>query len=142
MRNRTLLAFFAAAAVATSLAGCSSGTLTSAGTTAPPADGPDLSAVTFTDETGQASVQVDALDNVYKPEFLEISAGTEVTFRNDGRNDHNVIPTAGNFTAIQADQFEPGTEQTITFDTPGDYPYYCSLHGTKTKGMIGAIRVR
>ena len=65
-----------------------------------------------------------------------------MTFRNDGRNDHNVIPIdPTSFAAIEADQFEPGTEKAITFPKPGDYPYYCSLHGTKTKGMIGAIRV-
>ena len=28
-----------------------------------------------------------------------------------------------------------------TLTEPGDYAYYCSLHGTATKGMTGAIRV-
>jgi plastocyanin len=140
MRNRTLLAFSVAAATAL-LAGCSSQTLSATdGTVAP--EGPDLSSVTFEDQTGAATVEVDAVDNTFKAEYIEVSAGTKVTFRNDGRNDHNVIPTeTGGFGAIQADAFEPGTEQTVTFATPGDYPYYCSLHGTKTKGMIGAIRV-
>jgi plastocyanin len=126
------------------LAGCGSQSLSSTDTTAAPAAvGPDLSAVTFEDETGQPSVQVDALDNVFKAEHVEVSAGTAVTFRNDGRNSHNVIPVDGaEFTAIEAEQFEPGIEATITFAEPGDYPYYCSLHGTKTKGMVGAIRVR
>jgi plastocyanin len=26
-------------------------------------------------------------------------------------------------------------------DEPGDYAYYCSLHGTPTAGMIGGLRV-
>jgi plastocyanin len=141
MRNRTLLAFSLLTASSV-LAGCSSQSLSSTDPTAAPSDVPDLSTVSFTDESGKDAVQVDAADNVFKPEYIEITAGTEVTFRNDGRNDHNVIPTGANFEAIQADRCEPGTEQTITFATPGDYPYYCSLHGTKTKGMIGAIRVK
>lgn len=139
MRNRTLLTIAAVSAAA--LAGCSSQSLTSSNDTAKPA-GPDLSAVTFEDETGSKEVQIDAVDNTFKAEYVEVDAGTAVTFRNDGRNDHNVIPvTPDQFTAIQADAFTPGTEQTVTFSTPGDYPYYCSLHGTTTKGMVGAIRV-
>jgi plastocyanin len=140
MRNRTSLVF--SLLVASSLlAGCGSQSLSSTeGTTAP--EGPDLSSVTFEDRTAATSVQVDAVDNAFKPEYVTVKAGTTVTFRNDGRNEHNVIPTiSGGFAAIQADQFKPGTEQPVTFATPGDYPYYCSLHGTKTKGMIGAIRV-
>ena len=139
MRNRTTLVISSLTAAAL-LAGCSSQSLTSTGTTVPA--GPDLSSVTFEDETGSATVAVDAVDNTFKAEYVEVSAGTAVTFRNDGRNDHNVIPTTTDgFAAIQADQFEPGTEQTVTFTDPGDYPYYCSLHGTTTKGMVGAIRV-
>ena len=140
MRNRTLLVFSLLASAAV-LGACGSQSLSSTeGTTIP--EGPDLSGVVFEDQTGSTDVQVDAVDNAFVPEYVQVKAGTTVTFRNDGRNDHNVIPTVtGGFAAIQADQFEPGTEQTITFATPGDYPYYCSLHGTKTKGMVGAIRV-
>jgi plastocyanin len=29
----------------------------------------------------------------------------------------------------------------VQFDDAGDYPYYCSLHGTPTAGMDGRIRV-
>ena len=140
MPNRTLLVSSLLAAT-TLLAGCGSQSLSSSSDTSAPS-GPDLASVTFEDRTGVTEVEVDAIDNAFKPEYVEIKAGTTVTFRNDGRNDHNVIATDGNFAAIQADQFEPGTEQTVTFAEPGDYPYYCSLHGTKTKGMIGAIRVR
>ncbi len=140
MRNRTPLAFSLLATTAL-VAGCGSQSLSSS-TESTARAGPDLSAVTFEDQTGKAAVQVDAVDNTFKAEYLEISPGTAVTFRNDGRNDHNVIPTTtDSFAAIQADQFEPGAEQTVTFSDPGDYPYYCSLHGTTTKGMVGAIRV-
>lgn len=102
----------------------------------------DLSDKTFEDLTGSSTVEVDAVDNNFKPAYIEIKAGTEVTFTNQGRNQHNVLPVdEGAFEPIDVEEFEPGTSQSITFDEPGDYPYYCSLHGTKTKGMVGAVRV-
>ena len=102
----------------------------------------DLSDKTFEDLTGSTSVEVDAVDNNFKPAYIEIKAGTTVTFTNQGRNQHNVLPVdEGAFEPIDVEEFEPGTSQSITFDDPGDYPYYCSLHGTKTKGMVGAVRV-
>jgi len=141
VRNRTLL-IWGLLVTGTVLSGCGSQSLSSTDTTAAAAAGPDLSTATFEDGTGKAAVEVDAVDNAFKPEYLEISPGTAVTFRNDGRNDHNVIPVdAAAFGAIEVEQFLPGTEATVTFAEPGDYPYYCSLHGTKTKGMTGAIRV-
>jgi plastocyanin len=93
-------------------------------------------------ETGESEVTVDAVDNNFKPKYIEVSKGTAVKFVNEGRNIHNVLPVAeGAFTSIDADDFDPDDEGVITFDEVGDFPYYCSLHGTKTKGMIGGIRV-
>lgn len=96
----------------------------------------------FTDETGSDTVVVDAVDNNFKPEYIEIKKGTTVEFINEGRNVHNVLPTTeGAFPEIPSEDFDPGDEGSITFDEVGDFPYYCSLHGTKTKGMVGGIRV-
>ena len=105
-------------------------------------DVPDLSVEEFEDLTAETAVDVQARDNNFVPAYIEVKAGTTVTFTNRGRNQHNVLPTTeGAFPSIEVDDLEPGTSQDITFDEPGDYPYYCSLHGTKTKGMVGAIRV-
>ena len=107
-----------------------------------PADGPDLSGEEFTDLTGEAGVEVQARDNNFVDPYIEISAGTEVTFANKGRNQHNVLPVEdGAFQPLESEDFTPGTEGTVTFVEPGVYPYYCSLHGTTTKGMVGAVRV-
>jgi plastocyanin len=96
----------------------------------------------FVDETGSDAVTVDAVDNNFRPEYIEVSAGTTVTFDNRGRNVHNVIPAEeGAFETVEADDFEPEDSADIVFDEPGDYAYYCSLHGTATAGMIGGIRV-
>lgn len=140
MRIRTLLL---AIALVAALVGCGGDSDSDSDTTTTTgAPGPDLSAVTFTDLTGQTAVQVDARDNVFKEQHIQISVGTTVTFKAAGRNQHNVLPVEdGAFPAIEADDFEPGTEVDLKFEEAGDYPYYCSLHGTTTKGMIGAIRV-
>lgn len=107
------------------------------GGTAGSLDGKD-----FVDQTGTEQVTIEAIDNSFRPEYVEISAGTTVTFENRGRNPHNVLPAdEGAFAAIEAGDFGPGDSGTITFDEPGDYAYYCSLHGTPTAGMIGGIRV-
>lgn len=147
MRIRALLIIAAFTAVT---AGCGSGepaTPVSEAATATTAatggsTGPDLSAETFDDLTGESTVSVQARDNSFVKPYIEVSAGTTVDFTNKGRNQHNVIPTTdGAFAEIPADEFQPKDEGSITFALPGDYAYYCSLHGTTTKGMVGAIRV-
>lgn len=106
------------------------------------AEGPDLTDVEWDDETGATEVDVTARDNTYMPQYIEIDAGTTVTFTNRGRVEHNVLPVEdGAFEPIEIADLQPGDASSITFDEPGEYPYYCSLHGTTTKGMVGAIRV-
>lgn len=95
----------------------------------------------WTKERG-SSAKVEAQDNQFAPQFIEVKKGTKVTFTNGGRNRHNVLAAEqGSFSDIQVDQFDPGMSASRTFDKPGTYGYYCSLHGTKTKGMFGAIKV-
>ena len=104
--------------------------------------GVDLSKVAFVDLSKDQTPEVDALDNVFKAKFVTVKAGSTITFRNNGRNIHDIIPSVDlAFKPVEAGAFDAGTAAKITFDKPGDYPYYCSLHGTTTKGMIGAVRV-
>ncbi|CAN5793279.1 hypothetical protein BH23ACT2_BH23ACT2_06830 [soil metagenome] len=104
--------------------------------------GVDLSEADFTDLTGEAEVVVDSRDNVFVEDYIEVSPGTTITFRNTGRTDHNVLPVQeGAFATIEASDLRPRNEAKLTIDEPGEYPYYCSLHGTTTVGMVGAVRV-
>jgi len=104
--------------------------------------GVDLSDKTFTNMTSSPEVEVQARDNVFVPAYVEVSKGTTITFTNDGRNPHNVLPVDdGAFPPIEADDLQPDDTGTVTFDQVGDFPYYCSLHGTTTRGMVGGIRV-
>ncbi len=96
----------------------------------------------FVDMTGQAEIVIEARDNTFVPQFVTVSPGTEITFDNKGRNDHNVIPVdESQFEAIPTDELQPGDTAVLTFDEPGLYPYYCSLHGTPSAGMDGRVRV-
>lgn len=88
------------------------------------------------------TVEVLALDNSFREETIEIEAGTEVVWDNRGRNDHDVLPTdESQDWGVEVEAFAPGDTYATIFDTPGEYPYYCSIHGTKDVGMIGTVIV-
>lgn len=92
-----------------------------------------------------SAVAVSAVDNVFRPEALKVRAGTVITFTNDGRNDHDVLPAAlpdgARGFRVEASRFRPTDRFTVTLDRPGTYRYYCSIHGTARRGMIGAVIV-
>lgn len=102
----------------------------------------DMPSADLVDMTGQASVTIEARDNEMVPRYVEITAGTKVTFTNAGRNPHDLVPFEdGAFESVQQANFGPGRAHVVTFPTAGDFPYYCSVHGTMKHGMNGAIRV-
>jgi plastocyanin len=85
--------------------------------------------------------EVTALDNSFRPENIEVPAGTEVVWTNKGRNEHNVLHVDGDDWGVEVDDFPPGASYSHTFDEAGVYRYYCSIHGTTDAGMIGTIVV-
>jgi plastocyanin len=89
------------------------------------------------------TVDVEARDNTFVPEETTVAAGTSVRFVNVGRNDHNVIPVSDDQDEllVETDDLAPEAEATVRLTEPGTYRYYCSIHGTKTAGMIGTIEV-
>ena len=133
--NRTLVhkaafpATAAALALGLGLAACSSSGGSSAGSS------PTLAPV----QSG--SVTVTAEDNNFVPQTLTVTEGTEVTFTNDGRNQHNVMAVAATPFSVETASFEPGESFSWKASKPGTYTYYCSIHGTATAGMTGTIQV-
>ena len=96
----------------------------------------------YEDSTGQDAVEIDVRDNTFGPQYITVSPGTEITFTNNGRNPHNALPVEeGAFEDVPVDELQPDDQAARSFDEPGDYPYYCSLHGTPSRGMVGRIRV-
>ena len=84
---------------------------------------------------------VDVIDNTFRPGEIEVAPGTEVEWTNKGRNDHNVLPVEGEEWGVEVDDFAPGDVFRHRFTEPGTYAYYCSLHATTTKGMVGTVVV-
>ena len=118
-------------------------------TTVEPSNGPTTVEPSDADGGGATSVapngeevEVLALDNNFRPEEIEIVAGTTVVWENGGRNDHNIVPADDSDSwGVDIEQFRPGDVYSYAFTTPGEYPYYCTLHGTADFGMIGTVVV-
>jgi plastocyanin len=123
-------------------AGCGGGAkseasgLTSSGDSAPADEVPDDVVVVDGPEA-----QVTALDNTFRAADIQVKPGTSVTWTNKGRNDHDVLPAEGDAWGVDADGFAPGGAYTTTFDRPGVYHYYCSIHGSAASGMVGTVVV-
>lgn len=86
-------------------------------------------------------VTVAAEDNTFVPQTVTVTEGTEITFVNEGRNQHNVIKVEKTPFEAETSSFEPGESFTWIATEPGTYRYYCSIHGTATAGMTGTVQV-
>ena len=85
------------------------------------------------------TVNVSAADNSFTPRSLTVSAGTTVTWRNNGSMIHTVSADNGHF---NSGPIYPGQTFSHTFTTPGTYNYYCQPHGAPGGvGMSGSVSV-
>lgn len=82
--------------------------------------------------TGQQDgVAVEIDDFGYDPEVVEVAAGTTVTWSNEDATRHTV--TAGDEDDPDPDAYdlqvdEQGQTVSFTFDEPGTYAYFCTIH--------------
>lgn len=77
-----------------------------------------------TSESG-AGAEVEIVDFKFAPETITVSAGDEVTWHNRDTAPHNAIAEDGSFKTADLEQDD---EDTVQFDEPGTYAYYCSFH--------------
>jgi plastocyanin len=82
--------------------------------------------------------EIGGLDDFFQPEVLRVEIGTTVEWYNRGRNPHNIVAEDGSFTSPI---LERGDEFEHTYDAPGLFPFFCSLHGSAGVGMSGIIAV-
>jgi plastocyanin len=95
------------------------------------------------DLTGSPA-EVRAIDNTFDAEGVRVPAGTTIRWTNAGRQDHDVVPvgeTEPETWGADIDAFHPGDTYEHTFTEPGTYNYYCTIHGTEAKGMVGVVVV-
>lgn len=97
--------------------------------------------VPFVEPTGVV-VPVIALDNSFRPEIVEVSVGDEVLWENRGRNEHDLLYVETGEWGVEASSFQPGDVYSRVFTEPGEYAYYCTIHGTAEVGMIGTVIVK
>ncbi len=83
------------------------------------------------DLTGTDVVEVDVGDDAFDPSTFEVDPRTRIVFRNSGSSDHDVRPAVdGAFEPIAAEDLGPGEAATLVLTETGEYPFYCSIHGT------------
>ena len=76
----------------------------------------------------------DAGSNSYSPNPIEINVGQTITWVNDDSVIHTTTSADGIF---DSNILQRGEVFSYTFDTVGEYPYYCDLH----PDMVATVRV-
>lgn len=114
-------------------------------------DGPLVSLPTSTpsvpiDHGTGVVIPVVALDNSFRPQIVEISVGDAVSWENRGLNAHDVLHVEGvqpdgSTWGVTVTDFQPDDVFTHRFTEPGEYAYYCSIHGNEKVGMVGTVLV-
>lgn len=92
------------------------------------------------DDSGGDEATVAMFDNFFEPEDVTVATGTTVVFENLGRVQHNAIDVDGSW---EVELIDPEEQISLTFDEPGTYTYYCSLHApaNASGGMVGTLTV-
>jgi len=83
---------------------------------------------------GKATTKVRIANYAFVPAVIRVPAGATVTWTNDDADDHAVTTDDKTMDAGVAAQ---GVSISLTFTTPGEYPYYCTVH----PGMRGRVIV-
>lgn len=94
----------------------------------------DPGATTTVESSGDGSLVVKMTDTSFEPETLTVKAGDTVTWVNEESSSHNAVAEDDSW---GTDLFGKGGSGSVTFDTPGVYPYVCTAHA----GMKGTIIV-
>jgi len=141
MRNM-LIVLAAAATFAGGTAACGGGTAGtggSAGSGGSPALVNGCSIDTADDHGGQATV--DLAWTLPTQECIIVDQGTVVTWTGD----FGLHPLSGGETAA-TDPVSPistsdqsGASASVTFDTLGDFPYFCEAHGASMQGVVYVV---
>lgn len=92
-----------------------------------------LPIVNAKDHRPAAAAEVKIGNSTFMPETLNVVVGTTVTWTNQDNIPHRLVSTNGLFKSKVRDTNE---QFAFTFDKPGTYSYYCSIHPQMT-GKVG-----
>jgi plastocyanin len=124
----------------------SAGDVTVTATAAGLAGSPQTFTSTATASVGGTTVAV--VNNQFQPATLTVAAGTTVSFVwGAGAAQHSINPEAPNTIPSDPTISDAPHTYSVTFNTPGTYRYYCSVHGAVgtggiPTGMSGSIVVQ
>jgi plastocyanin len=122
------------------------GNVTVTATAAGLAGSPQTFTSTATASVGGTTVAV--VNNQFQPATLTVAAGTTVSFVwGAGAAQHSINPEAPNTIPSNPTVTDAPHTYSVTFNTPGTYRYYCSVHGDAgtggiPTGMSGSIVVQ
>jgi len=68
----------------------------------------------------------------FNPSSLTVAKGTTVTWTNNNNVAHTIVSDSG---AFSSSELAKGGSFSFTFDSPGEYPYHCSIHPSM-KGKV------
>jgi plastocyanin len=89
---------------------------------------------TFPEPQAAPAMVAVKIDNFsFGPQSISIPAGTKVTWTNRDDIPHTVVSTEGVFKSKVLDTDESFS---FTFDKPGAYPYFCSIHPKMTGQVV------
>jgi plastocyanin len=87
---------------------------------------------------GAAAPDTVTIDNfTFAPTPLTVAPGTKVTWDNKDEEPHTVVSADGGKT-FKSDALDTDDKFSFTFDKPGTYKYFCSIH----PHMVGTIIVQ
>jgi plastocyanin len=90
-------------------------------------------------EEGRAEVTVTIKDSRFDTKDITVKAGTTVIWVMDANFPHTVTADDGSF---DSGRLSDGETFSFTFDTAGEFPYYCTIHGGPGgSGMSGTVTV-
>jgi plastocyanin len=90
-------------------------------------------ALTAVPASSAATSRVSITDTGFRPARVTISAGDTVTWRNDGKQNHQVVATTGGFASPV---LRPGQSYSFKFTGQGTIGYRDSLNPTRTGSVV------
>jgi plastocyanin len=85
------------------------------------------------DQPSTANVAIKIDNFVFGPQAITVPVGTTVTWTNSDDIPHTAVSTDGVFKSKVMDTDE---KFSYTFDKPGTYSYYCSVHPKMTGQVV------
>ena len=76
------------------------------------------------------------IDFAFAPKTVEIEAGQKVAWVNDGRQIHNIRNQPASKESFFSGGLEHGDRYSHRFKTPGSYPFVCTLHPQRMRGVV------